>query len=162
MRKGVSRYKSKGRFLCYYNAGGIYMKLIDTYYNYKSKYKEYVVLLKSGIFYECFNDDIGIMYSLFRYKIKNTGNSYTVGFPSNSLSRVCRVLEENKINYIIVDKENIIDRYKTKNNKYNQYYINLNRLQYVIYKIEDIYNRLNDKILDDDIEKILLSIGDML
>ena len=46
------------------------MKLIDTYYNYKLKYKEYVVLLKSGIFYECFNDDIGIIYSLFHYKIK--------------------------------------------------------------------------------------------
>lgn len=68
------------------------MKLIDTYYNYKLKYKEYVVLLKSGIFYECFNDDIGIIYSLFHYKIKNNGNNYVVGFPNNSLSKICNIL----------------------------------------------------------------------
>lgn len=104
------------------------MKLIDTYYNYKLKYKEYVVLLKSGIFYECFNDDIGIIYSLFHYKIKNNGNNYVVGFPNNYLSKICNVLENNNINYIIVDKDNIIDKYKSKNNNYSKYYIDLNRL----------------------------------
>lgn len=138
------------------------MKLIDTYYNYKLKYKEYVVLLKSGIFYECFNDDIGIIYSLFHYKIKNNGNNYVVGFPNNSLSKICNVLENNNINYIIVDKDNIIDKYKSKNNNYSKYYIDLNRLQYITYKIEDIYNKLNNKILDNNIEKILLNIGDLL
>lgn len=138
------------------------MKLIDTYYNYKLKYKEYVVLLKSGIFYECFNDDIGIIYSLFHYKIKNNGSNYVVGFPNNSLSKICNILENNNINYIIVDKDNIIDKYKSKNNNYSKYYIDLNRLQYITYKIEDIYNKLNNKILDNNIEKILLSIGDLL
>ena len=122
------------------------MKLIDTYYNYKLKYKEYVVLLKSGIFYECFNDDIGIIYSLFHYKIKNNGNNYVVGFPNNSLSKICNVLENNNINYIIVDKDNIIDKYKSKNNNYSKYYIDLNRLQYITYKIEDIYNKLNYRV----------------
>lgn len=138
------------------------MKLIDTYYNYKLKYKEYIVLLKSGIFYECFNDNIGIIYSLFHYKIKNNGSNYVVGFPNNSLSKICNILENNNINYIIVDKDNIIDKYKSKNNNYSKYYINLNRLQYITYKIEDIYNKLNNKILDNNIEKILLSIGDLL
>lgn len=138
------------------------MKLIDTYYNYKLKYKEYVVLLKSGIFYECFNDDIGIIYSLFHYKIKNNGSNYVVGFPNNSLSKICNILENNNINYTIVDKDNIIDKYKSKNNNYSKYYIDLNRLQYITYKIEDIYNKLNNKILDNNIEKILLSIGDLL
>lgn len=138
------------------------MKLIDTYYNYKLKYKEYVVLLKSGIFYECFNDDIGIIYSLFHYKIKNNGSNYVVGFPNNSLSKICNILENNNINYIIVDKDNIIDKYKSKNNNYSKYYIDLNRLQYITYKIEDIYNKLNNKILDNNIEKILLNIGDLL
>ena len=138
------------------------MKLIDTYYNYKLKYKEYVVLLKSGIFYECFNDDICIIYSLFHYKIKNNGSNYVVGFPNNSLSKICNILENNNINYIIVDKDNIIDKYKSKNNNYSKYYIDLNRLQYITYKIEDIYNKLNNKILDNNIEKILLNIGNLL
>ena len=79
------------------------MKLIDAYNNYKIKYKEYVVLLKSGIFYECFNDDISIMYSLFSYKIKNNGSNYVVGFPSSSLTKVLNTLEKNKINYIIIE-----------------------------------------------------------
>ena len=41
------------------------MKLVDIYLSYKKKYREYVVLIKSGIFYEVIEDDIGIMYSLF-------------------------------------------------------------------------------------------------
>lgn len=61
------------------------MKIIDTYNSYKIKYKEYVVLIKSGIFYECLNDDISIMYSLFHYKIKNNGNNYVVGLPKKVL-----------------------------------------------------------------------------
>ena len=117
------------------------MKLIDTYYKYKFKYKEYVVLLKSGIFYECFNDDISIMYSLFHYKIKNNSNNYVVGFPSNSLSKICKVLEDNNINYIVVDKDNMIDKYKSKNNNYKSYSIDFKRLKYTTYKIEDIYNK---------------------
>lgn len=41
------------------------MKIIDAYSFYKEKYREYVVLVKSGIFYEVYNDDISIIYSLF-------------------------------------------------------------------------------------------------
>ena len=44
------------------------MKVIDTYKFYKEKYREYVVLIKSGIFYEVYNNDVSIMYSLFHYK----------------------------------------------------------------------------------------------
>ena len=85
------------------------MKLIDTYNSYKIKYKEYVVLIKSGIFYECLNDDIGIMYSLFHYKIKNKGNNYIVGFPKNSIVKVTDNLKHNKINYIVLEKND--DKY---------------------------------------------------
>ena len=46
------------------------MKLVDIYLSYKKKYREYVVLIKSGIFYEVIEDDVGIMYSLFNYKIR--------------------------------------------------------------------------------------------
>ena len=59
------------------------MKLIDVYNSYKVKYKEYVVLIKSGIFYDILNDDIGIIYSLFHYRIKNNENYYNIGFPNN-------------------------------------------------------------------------------
>lgn len=138
------------------------MKLIDTYNNYKIKYKEYVVLVKSGIFYECFNDDIGIMYSLFLYKIKNNGSNYVVGFPNNSLSKVLNVLEENKINYIVVEDNNIVDKYKTNKNRYLEYVTDLNKLIYINMKIDSIYKKLQSNILNNDIEKILLKIEDIL
>lgn len=138
------------------------MKLIDTYNNYKIKYKEYVVLVKSGIFYECFNDDIGIMYSLFSYKIKNNGSNYVVGFPNNSLSKVLNVLEENKINYIVVEDNNIVDKYKTNKNRYLEYVTDLNKLIYINMKIDSIYKKLQSNILNNDIEKILLKIEDIL
>lgn len=138
------------------------MKLIDTYINYKIKYKEYVVLVKSGIFYECFNDDIGIMYSLFLYKIKNNGSNYVVGFPNNSLSKVLNVLEENKINYIVVEDNNIVDKYKTNKNKYSEYIVDLTKFIYINMKIDSIYKKLQSNILNNDIEKILLKIEDVL
>ena len=66
------------------------MKIIDAYNNYKTKYKEYVVLIKSGIFYNVLNDDVSIIYSLFHYKIKNNGNNYIVGFPKSSINKVIK------------------------------------------------------------------------
>ena len=138
------------------------MKLIDTYNNYKIKYKEYVVLLKSGIFYECFNDDIGIMYSLFSYKIKNSGSNYVVGFPNNSLSNVLNILEENKINYIVIEDNCVVDKYKINKNRYSEYIVDLTKLIYINMKIESIYKKLQNNILNNNIEKILLEIEELL
>ncbi len=138
------------------------MKLIDTYNNYKIKYKEYVVLLKSGIFYECFNDDISIMYSLFSYKIKNNGNNYVVGFPSSSLTKVLNTLEKNKINYIIIDDNSVVDKYKTNKNRYLEYIVDINKLMYISMKIELIYKKLQENILNNNIEKILIEIENLI
>jgi DNA mismatch repair ATPase MutS len=33
------------------------MKVIDAYKQYKEKYREYVVLIRTGIFYEVYNSD---------------------------------------------------------------------------------------------------------
>lgn len=138
------------------------MKLIDAYDNYKIKYKEYVVLLKSGIFYECFNDDISIMYSLFSYKIKNNGNNYVVGFPSSSLTKVLNTLEKNKINYIIIDDNSVVDKYKTNKNRYLEYIVDINKLMYISMKIELIYKKLQENILNNNIEKILIEIENLI
>lgn len=138
------------------------MKLIDTYNNYKIKYKEYVVLLKSGIFYECFNDDISIMYSLFSYKIKNNGNNYVVGFPSSSLTKVLNTLEKNKINYIIIDDNSVVNKYKTNKNRYLEYIVDINKLMYISMKIELIYKKLQENILNNNIEKILIEIENLI
>ncbi len=142
------------------------MKLIDTYNSYKIKYKEYVVLIKSGMFYECLNKDVSIMYSLFHYKIKNNGINYIVGFPEKSIVKVCDSLKQNKINYIVLDKDKdeyyISDKYMTNKNNYNNYELDINKLNYINYKLDNIYNKLKEKVLDKDIERVLISIEELL
>lgn len=74
------------------------MKIIDAYNIYKEKYREYVVLIKSGIFYSVYNDDVSIIYSLFYYKIKNVGNNFNIGFPISNINNCKKCF----INVIIV------------------------------------------------------------
>ena len=142
------------------------MKIKDIYNSYKIKYKEYVVLIKSGIFYDVLNDDIGIMYSLFHYKIKSSGDNYIIGFPEKNLVKVTDILKQNKINYIVLDKNDleyeIVDKFKTNKNKYNNYKIDLIRLNYLTSRIDKIYEKLNDMIISNDIENILLKIEELV
>lgn len=142
------------------------MKIIDTYNNYKEKYKEYVLVIKSGIFYECLNDDIAVMYSLFHYKIKNNGNSYYVGFPQNNIVKVTDILKQNKINYIVLDKISdnyeVIDKFKSNKNMYSNYYIDPMKINYILYKINNINDKLISKMYENNIEKTLIQIEELL
>ena len=142
------------------------MKIKDTYNSYKNKYKEYVLVIKTGIFYDVLEDDIAIMYSLFHYKIKNNGSGYYVGFPTSSLAKVCETLKINKINYIVLNKEDdnyiITDKYKTNKNNYNKYTIDISKINYINYKIDNIYNKLKEKTFEEDIEKLLIKIEELL
>ena len=106
------------------------------------------------------------MYSLFHYKIKNKGNNYIVGFPKNSIVKVTDNLKHNKINYIVLEKNNdeyyISDKYKTNKNNYNSYKLDIMKLNYINYKIDSIYSKLKEKIFDKDIEKTLINIERLL
>lgn len=90
------------------------MKTIDRYMKFKSQYKEYVILIKSGNFYYSFDDDAYILRYLFSYQIREN----KVGFPINAKAKVKSVLNRHNINLI-----EIIDDYayvlETKNT--NQY-----------------------------------------
>ena len=46
------------------------MKIIDIYNKYKKEYKEYVIIIESGVFYYVLNDDCGVINKLLDYKIK--------------------------------------------------------------------------------------------
>ena len=70
------------------------MKLIDIYNNYKKDYKEYVLIIENGIFYNIFNEDTSIIYSLLKYKIKNSSNNYIIEFPQNNLNKVIDILQK--------------------------------------------------------------------
>lgn len=139
------------------------MKLIDIYNNYKKEYKEYVLIIENGIFYNIFNEDISIVYSLLKYKIKKSSNNYIIGFPQNNLNKVLDILQKNNINYLVITKDNnILDKYISNKNNYKNYELDFNRLNYINNRINNIYKELNKKVFDSDIEKILFEIEKLL
>ena len=79
------------------------MKLIDVYKTNKQKYPKYVVMIKSGNFYEIYGEECYIMNNLFNYKIKDVNNINRVGFPIVAYNKVTDKLNRFKINYLIID-----------------------------------------------------------
>ena len=136
--------------------------LKELYSKYKYDYKEYVLLIKSGNFYICLNNDAIVMNNLFNYKIKESTNFIKIGFPINSLNKVLSNLENYNINYVILDKE-VINKKKFNDNKYNNYNTKYNYKIYLsrIKRIDDILKmNLNKNIgsILDEIESILCKI----
>lgn len=90
------------------------MKTVDKYVKFKSEYKDYVVIVKSGNFYYSFGEDAFILKYFFGYQIRDD----KVGFPLNAKAKVKSVLNRHNVNLI-----EIIDEYayvlETKNN--NEY-----------------------------------------
>lgn len=92
------------------------MKTIDKYVKFKSMYKDYVVIIKSGNFYYSFGEDAFILNYYFNYQIRDD----KVGFPLSAKAKVKSVLNRNNVNLI-----EIIDDYayvlETKNeNEYKE------------------------------------------
>lgn len=92
------------------------MKTVDKYVKFKSEYKEYVVIVKSGNFYYSFGEDAFILKYFFNYQIRDD----KVGFPLNAKAKVKSVLNRYNVNMI-----EVIDDYayvlETKNkNEYNE------------------------------------------
>ena len=111
--------------------------------------KEYVVIRKSGGFYNVFDDDAIIISYLTGYKITDG----RCGFPLNCLGKIINLLDNNKINYIV--KENMEDKEKKKYKKNNKYSIVLDKgkkkisIDYRISSIMDKINKLSyDKLCD--------------
>lgn len=90
------------------------MKTVDKYVEFKSKYKDYVVIVKSGNFYYSFGEDAFILKYFFNYQIRDD----KVGFPISAKAKVKSVLNRHNVNVL-----EIIDDYayvlETKNS--NEY-----------------------------------------
>ena len=63
------------------------MKVIDKYNLYKNKYSKYIVLMKVGIFYEAYGEDVYILNNLFSYKIKEINGVKRVGLDLGQVFR---------------------------------------------------------------------------
>ena len=135
--------------------------MLEKFYKYKVDYSEYIVLIKIGNFYECFNNDAFIMNNVFGYKPKRLKNSFKAGFPINRIDEVTNKLEKLDLFYIVVDND-IIKKYDKGKNKYNDYNFNIDIINYNYLRIEKICSSLYDKMLDKDISNILNKIEDIM
>ena len=94
------------------------------YFIVKGRYKDYIIFVKSGNFWNSFYGDALIIHSLTNYSFKN----YHVGFPSKVLDKVLNKVRALNINFILVYELDDIVKYEYPSNSYTFYlqeYMNL-------------------------------------
>lgn len=143
------------------------MSVITVIKDIKQIHKEDIVFVKLGKFYYCYGKDAYIISYLFKYKLGLVENRvYSCGFPSQSLNKVLAMLENRKINYVIIDRRNnyqVEEKENYKNlNSYGKYYEMAKKeigAKIRIQKISDYLlentNKSNIRILLAEIEKML-------
>ena len=83
------------------------MGIINIVKNVKEIHNKYVVLVKVGNFYYCYGRDSYIISYLLNYKINILKDyTYSCSFPQSAINKVMSMLENNKINYVILDRRN--------------------------------------------------------
>lgn len=70
----------------------------EKYFKVKGRYKDYIVFVKSGNFWNAFYGDAVILHYLTGYQLNNN----KLGFPSKVLNKVLEKIRALNINYILV------------------------------------------------------------
>ncbi len=121
------------------------VKLAQKYKEIKKDYPQYVILIKSGIFYEVLDDDAYIMRFLFDYKIKQMNESCLIGVPETAIKKVEEEMIREKIAYVTVENGKIKDIDKINNLKKECYdmLLKISKSSYELYLQSE---NLNEKI----------------
>ena len=129
--------------------------MLETYCKYRMEYKDFLLFIKVGNFYEVFDKDSLILDKLFGYKIKRIKDSIKVGFPLNRLDYIIKLI--GNINYVVIDNT-LIEKKEFNNNKYKDYNFDINSIILNSIKIDRIYEELSSRLLDNNIENIITNI----
>jgi len=83
--------------------------------------KEIVSIIKSGIFFYCYDTDAIVIHELLHYKIVDNGKK--CGFPLSNLDKVINTLDTYRVSYEVIENDKVIlnKNYKN-NNSYKKYY----------------------------------------
>ena len=127
--------------------------MIEKYYKYKLDHKDSIIFIDVGSFYETLDNDALIINKIFNYKITLFSSLLKVGFPKSKIDDIKEKLNELKINYYVINQEEIKE---FLDNKYNEYTFDN---QVVYYKLMKI-NSITKKLSSIDIEKISIEALD--
>ena len=128
----------------------------------KLEYKEYLILFKSGIFYEAFDEDAVILNRLFNYKTSVKKNNTRAGFPVSNIEKVKKELEVKRINYLIIENKKIVYTSVNKRNKFLSYAYNVYNFIVTKNRINEINRVLNERSGIEDITGLLDKIEGIL
>lgn len=127
----------------------------------KKQYPKSIVMIKSGSFFECLDDDAIIINDIFGYKIKKFNNYIRVGFPASNLNKVKGILTNKEVNYVtLIDGD--INAINLKHNNYKKYNEKVINYRFAKEKIEYITNKLNNNLFNENIVYILNEMEKLL
>ena len=143
------------------------MSIINMVKNIKEIQSKTIVLLKVGAFCESYGKDSYILSYLLGYEIKEVKDGiYKVGFSKKAIKKVIAKLEEEKIDYLLLDVKNNYDvDEKYENGNLNRYDIVFEKsYKYVkkIRKIKDINEKLIRQINEVNFKEKVRKIEEIL
>lgn len=126
----------------------------EKYFDLKSKNKDFIVIIKNGIFYNVLGRDCYIIKNILGYKVSNFGGTIKAGFPIRSLNKVLDTLDKLKINYLVYESEIVLKAHYNSEN----YELFLKDNLSINDRIKCIYEKLNEIKYDEKIFKVLESV----
>jgi len=102
------------------------------------EYKNYVVLVRFGNFYKCFDDDALIVGYLLDYKVKDN----IVAFPLNSLGKVILTLKNNNVSAVVVKEQDNIMNVEVMENNYKKVLEDAKEEEILAGKMKDLGHRM--------------------
>lgn len=129
----------------------------------KDAHPNKILLLKVGKFFQTYGKDAYIISFLFNYQIKKVEtNTNMVGFPEVAQNKVIKTLEDNKIDYMLIDRATSYEVFDecsfNSENKYAEFYSKAHKYISKKNRIDAIYehllNNINDELAKEKIQKI--------
>lgn len=144
------------------------MGIINIVKNIKQIHPKDILFVNVGKFYYAYGKDAYIMSYIFKYKLTKIEqyNVYSCAFPKQSLPRIEAQLENNKINYIIVDKRNNYDVDEKSDNKnlntYDKWFKKAQKYIQIKRSIDAIYHYVMNHIEEENIKEKLIKMEEII
>ena len=122
-----------------------------------------LLLIEIGQFVYSYGKDAYIISYIFKYNVKQLENKiYVCGFPKNKLKNIVANLENQKIDFLVLDRKNSYREDEKSNNKslnkYNDIFEKAKKYVKRKQKADYIYSYLRDNFNNDEIDNTLIEL----